>query len=45
MKYSLWSFSPFSQFKKGSYQFLAKECAQVLVNHLEDEVCPGKVVR
>ena len=28
MKYFLWSFSPFCWFKKGSYQFLAKECAQ-----------------
>ena len=24
-------------------QFLAKECAQVLVNRLEDKTCPGKV--
>ena len=28
MKYSLPSFSPFRWFKKGSYQDLAKECAQ-----------------
>ena len=28
MKYFLWSFSPFRCFKKGSCQFLAKECAQ-----------------
>ena len=28
MKYFLWSFSPFSWFKKGSCQFLAKECVQ-----------------
>ena len=28
MKYFLWSFSPFRRFKKGSCQFLAKECAQ-----------------
>ena len=28
MKYILWSFSPFRWFKKGSCQFLAKECAQ-----------------
>ena len=28
MKYFLWSFSPFSWFKKGSCQCLAKECAQ-----------------
>ena len=28
MKYFLRSFSPFHWFKKGSCQFLAKECAQ-----------------
>ena len=28
MKYFLRSFSPFRWFKKGSYQFLTKECAQ-----------------
>ena len=28
MKYFLLSFSPFRWFKKGSCQFLAKECAQ-----------------
>ena len=28
VKYFLWSFSPFRWFKKGSCQFLAKECAQ-----------------
>ena len=28
MKYILWSFSPFSWFKKSICQFLAKECAQ-----------------
>ena len=28
VKYFLWSFSPFHWFKKGSCQFLAKECAQ-----------------
>ena len=28
MKYFLRSFSPFHWFKKGSFQFLAKECAQ-----------------
>ena len=28
IKYFLWSFSPFRWFKKGSCQFLAKECAQ-----------------
>ena len=26
----------FSWFKKGICQFLAKECVQILVNHLED---------
>ena len=31
-------------FKKGSYQFLAKECAQVLVNRLENNACMGKVL-
>ena len=36
MKYFLWSFSPFPWFKKGSCQFLAKECAHILFNHLED---------
>ena len=36
MKYFLWSFSPFCCFKKGSCQFLAKECAQILVNCLEN---------
>ena len=28
MEYFLWSFSPFPWFKKGSCQFLVKECAQ-----------------
>ena len=28
VKYCLRSFSPFRWFKKGNYQFLAKECAQ-----------------
>ena len=28
MKYFLWSFFPFCWYKKGSCQFLAKECAQ-----------------
>ena len=28
MKYFLRSFSPFRWFKKGSYQFLVKDCAQ-----------------
>ena len=36
MKYFLQSVSPFSWFKKDSFLFLAKECAQILVNHLED---------
>ena len=36
MKYFFQSSSAFICFKKGSCQFLAKECAQVLVNHLED---------
>ena len=36
MKYFLRSFSPFRWFKKGSCQFLAKECAQYWVNRLED---------
>ena len=35
MKYFLRSFSPFRWFKKGSCQFLAKECT-ILVNRLED---------
>ena len=35
MKYFLQSFSPFRWFKKGSCQFLAKKCAQYLVNRLE----------
>ena len=39
-KYFLRSFSPFCWFKKGSCQFLAKECAQVLANCLEDYACP-----
>ena len=30
------SFSPFGWLKKGSFQFLVKECVQILVNHLED---------
>ena len=36
IKCFLQSFSPFSRFKKGSCQLLAKECTQVLVNCLED---------
>ena len=36
LKYFLLSFSPFRWFKKGSCQFLVKECAQELVNRLED---------
>ena len=35
MKYFLLSFPPFRRFKKCSCQFLAKECAQVLVNSLD----------
>ena len=31
MKYFLWLFSLFHQFRKGSCQFLTKECAQVLI--------------
>ena len=27
---------------KGSCQFLAKECAQILINRLKDYACPGK---
>ena len=34
MKYLLWSFCPFRLFKKGSYQFLTKECAQRMVRGL-----------
>ena len=41
-KYFLRSFSSFRWFKKGSRQFLAKECAQVLVNRLEDLAYLGK---
>ena len=33
MKYFLRSFSPFRWFKKGSCQFLAKECTQVKSNN------------
>ena len=40
--YFLPLFSPFHSFKKGSCQFLAKECAQVLVNYLEDKACQKK---
>ena len=36
MKYFLRSFTPFRWFKKGSCQFLAKGCAQILINRLED---------
>ena len=42
MKYFLQSFSPFFWFKKGSCQFLTKECAQVLLNHLEDYFKPAQ---
>ena len=31
MKYFLWPFSSFDWSKKGSRQFLVKECAQILV--------------
>ena len=34
---------PFHGFKKGSCQFLAKRCAQVLVNCLDDKACQEKV--
>ena len=43
MKYFLQTLSPFCLFKKGSSLFLAKELAQVLINHLEDKACPRKV--
>ena len=43
MRYFLRTFSPFHWFKKGSWLYLAKECPQILVNHLEDKACPGKV--
>ena len=36
MKYFLQAFSPFCLFKRDSCQFLTKECAQVLVNCIED---------
>ena len=36
MKYFLRSFSPSHWFKKGSCQFLVKECAQYWFNRLED---------
>ena len=39
MKYFLWSFSPFCQFKKGSCQFLVKESARSLLT----KACPVKV--
>ena len=38
MKYFLRSFSPVRWFKKGSCQFLAKECTQLLVNRFEDSL-------
>ena len=44
MKYFRPSFSLFRCFKKCSCQFLSKICAQVLVNHVEDYACPGKIV-
>ena len=43
MKYRLRLLSPFCWFKKGSFQFLAKECAQFLVNRLKDYACPVTV--
>ena len=43
MKYFLWSFSLFRWFKKGSCQFLSKECAQVLVKDWEKSVVTGKL--
>ena len=36
MKLFLQLFCPLPLFKKDSFHLLAKECAQVLVNHLED---------
>ena len=36
MKYFLRTFSPFRWFKKGIFQFLAIDSAQVLVNRLDD---------
>ena len=36
MKYLLGSFFPFFWLKKGSCQFLVKECEEILVNCLED---------
>ena len=44
MKYFLWSFSLFRWFKKGSNQFLAKECAQYWLTCSEDLSYPGKNV-
>ena len=32
MKYFLWSFSPYRLYKKGSCQFLVKDCAQYWLN-------------
>ena len=43
MKYFLQSFSPFCCFKKGSCQFLAKECAQYWLTAIEDLACPVKL--
>ena len=43
MKYFPRSFSSFHRFKKHCCQCLAKECAQVLVNGLEDLASLGKV--
>ena len=38
MKYFLRLLSPFRRFKKGSCQFLAKEYAQLLVNHWQSQL-------
>ena len=35
------SISSFHWFKKASFQFLAKECAYIFVNCLEDSTGPG----
>ena len=42
MTYFQLSFSSFRWFKKGSCQFLTKECAQELVNRLEERTKPAK---
>ena len=43
MKYFLWSFCPFSCFKKGSCLFLVNECAKEPVNHFETKSAQKKV--